>query len=949
MQETKYRNFDKKLIRLDNGAQYEFIWCGMKKRREAGVGILIRIDKEISYNDPDIQDPRLMAIDMNISGFNLRVINVYSPTETGGSESMKNNFYRMLRKASVKREKHQKIIVLGDFNAKTSVAYRNCNFDGVQLIEDDDCNDNGYRMKNFCRDLKFGIATTFFDHPIENRFTWYSCDGKTKRINDYVLAENFVQQHITNCMVHPDLDFDSDHRLLITELKTPKTRKARWVKRDKQKSHRPNLKLLSDNAFREQYGNTVEAELLNNPSYISSTEDKSTRLLKILEKVAKDTIPPNTNGRQDNETWKNDPEFNRIIDSRQIVDKTSEAYKDLTKMLKNRIRFLRNERIKEEANTINSMSTRREVENLYKNFKRISSSFKSVKSTNKCDPKKLKDYFVKHFQRDRTRECPKELQQAPYFIKLLREVQENVNVDPPSSQELEEVIRRLKNGKTSNDIPTIFIKSALHSKEFLREMTALYREIWNTLKIPTSWSHSKLVAIWKGKSKGTYDDPTAYRGLQIGSSLCKILTIIVINRIKDWYEKQLSDQQQGFRSSRGTTDGIFITKRIQQISHKMKKPLYLLFVDLTAAFDKIEREWLFKSVRQRIPSSQKLVDILEKLYEHTTTALAETPDDMFELMLGVRQGGPESPMLYNLYMDYVMRVFKTNCDAKGVVFPKFYYKIPTSASSTKRSIVGFNECDWIGYADDLVLIFEDKRNLQKALDIMNTTFERYSLKLNCSKTKTMVFNYVTEEGYPESIARVAGHAIDNVKTFTYLGCEIKFDESGTGDAEVELRIDCAESKFYQHSNKFFNRKIALKSRTRIFDALVRSRLIHACQTWSLTARQTQRIKSTYMGMLRKMVRHGYRRVEGTYRFAFTNDHILKICGTTCVGEFIALQQKRYLAHIIRTQNTSIAKRLLFNDNKSKRPGPRITLLSTVLAQQQSAEDEFYTMAMMRQI
>ena len=76
---------------------------------------------------------------MIVHGFNLRVINAYSPTETGGSDSMKDNFYRLLKKASVKREKHQKIIVLGDFNAKTSVAYKHCNFDGVQFIEDEDC------------------------------------------------------------------------------------------------------------------------------------------------------------------------------------------------------------------------------------------------------------------------------------------------------------------------------------------------------------------------------------------------------------------------------------------------------------------------------------------------------------------------------------------------------------------------------------------------------------------------------------------------------------------------------------------------------------------------------------------------------------------------------------------------------------------------------------------
>ena len=120
------------------------------------------------------------------------------------------------------------MLVMGDFNAKTSLAYRKSEFNGEKIQIDDECNDNGRRMKDFCRDLKLGIAATFFDYPAENRETWYSCDGKTRKINDYVLTESFVQQYVTECIVKPELDFDSDHRILITELCTPTTKRARW-------------------------------------------------------------------------------------------------------------------------------------------------------------------------------------------------------------------------------------------------------------------------------------------------------------------------------------------------------------------------------------------------------------------------------------------------------------------------------------------------------------------------------------------------------------------------------------------------------------------------------------------------------------------------------------------------------------------------------------------------
>ena len=61
-----------------------------------------------------------------------------------------------------------------------------------------------------------------------------------------------------------------------------------------------------------------------------------------------------------------------------------------------------------------------------------------------------------------------------------------------------------------------------------------------------SMGHSRLVALWKGPSKGKAYDPATYRGLQIGSTLYKLMVVIIISVYQQWYEKQLLDQQQGF-------------------------------------------------------------------------------------------------------------------------------------------------------------------------------------------------------------------------------------------------------------------------------------------------------------------------------------------------------------------------------------------------------------------
>ena len=152
-----------------------------------------------------------------------------------------------------------------------------------------------------------------------------------------------------------------------------------------------------------------------------------------------------------------------------------------------------------------------------------------------------------------------------------------MKVGPPDENEICSVIKKLKDGKSTNDVPSSFLKSALGCLELKKELVRLYATIWETSLIPKDWGHSKLITLWKGPTKGKISDPSSYRGLQIGSTLCKIMMIIIINRLKTWYNNQLLDQQQGFRSERGTADGIFIAKSIQQITNKMKRqPTYCL-------------------------------------------------------------------------------------------------------------------------------------------------------------------------------------------------------------------------------------------------------------------------------------------------------------------------------------------------------------------------------------
>lgn len=100
----------------------------------------------------------------------------------------------------------------------------------------------------------------------------------------------------------------------------------------------------------------------------------------------------------------------------------------------------------------------------------------------------------------------------------------------------------------------------------------------------------------------------------------------------------------------------------------------------------------------------------------------------------------------------------------------------------------------------MVLIFEDHKSLQKGIAILDKLFTQYGMKINVSKNKTMIFNHLDteKEKHPSTIATLNGEDLENVMVFRYLDSN-KFDESSTGEAELNLRTDAATGKFYTHS------------------------------------------------------------------------------------------------------------------------------------------------------
>ena len=262
-----------------------------------------------------------MSIDVKIHGFNIKIVNGYAPTEADGTDQQKLLFYSTLNKALVKTQKKQKLIVVGDFNATTSISKKRCFFGGKKVITDAICNDNGNRLKLFCRINELCMANTFFKHRMIHRYTWYSNDGKTSKILDYILTEPFVQNYMTNCRVYRGIDIDTDHCLLKATMCTPTTRKARRKYNKNPTEPKRDVKSLLIPATKIAFVQNLNQKFRDNPPTSEDVNVFSNNLTSLIDNAANETLPQKIKSNQSKELWKDDEILNSLINDRSKTKK----------------------------------------------------------------------------------------------------------------------------------------------------------------------------------------------------------------------------------------------------------------------------------------------------------------------------------------------------------------------------------------------------------------------------------------------------------------------------------------------------------------------------------------------------------------------------------------------------------------------------------------------------
>lgn len=299
-----------------------------------------------------------------------------------------------------------------------------------------------------------------------------------------------------------------------------------------------------------------------------------------------------------------------------------------------------------------------------------------------------------------------------------------------------------------------------------------------------------------------------YRGVTLMDTSYKIYAGILNERLMEAAESGnlFYEGQAGFRKGRGTMDNIYILKRVADFEIYAKKgEIFACFVDLKAAFDKVNRRKLWKDLRKK-GIEENLIKKIEEMYEETTCTVNVNGRETkaFRISLGLKQGCPLSPTLFSLYLADIEDALRKNQDG-GIMIGKT--KIWTLA-----------------YADDIVLLASDAQGLRNMMQRLERSFRRKELILNAEKIQVMRFRNNKVKRRKECW-NWEGKVIEEVKSFKYLGYTLQ--ENNDDDKhikEVTTKGKIAMRSVWGIGERNFGNKWNL--RWKIYEAVVRSRLLY---------------------------------------------------------------------------------------------------------------------------
>ncbi|XP_048422575.1 uncharacterized protein LOC125469371 [Pyrus x bretschneideri] len=240
-----------------------------------------------------------------------------------------------------------------------------------------------------------------------------------------------------------------------------------------------------------------------------------------------------------------------------------------------------------------------------------------------------------------------------------------------------------------------------------KDVCDMVKVCFNTTQLPDNINNTFISLIPK------VDNPTSMtqlRPISLCSTLYKVISKILVGKLRPFLHKLVSPTQVSFVPGRQIIDNVIVA---QEILHKYrntkgKKGFIAWKIDLSKAYDRLQ--WSF--IREVLWEIGLRGKILELIMQCVTTVNYQTIvngelTDSFSPQCGIRQGDPLSPYLFVLCMEKLSHIIN------GCITTKKWKPVKLSSNGPPVSHLFF--------ADDLILFAEasstQARLLKDCLDI----------------------------------------------------------------------------------------------------------------------------------------------------------------------------------------------------------------------------------------
>ena len=814
-------------------------------RGREGVCILMRDDMWECVVECKEVNSRCMWVRMKMGREKWVVVAVYGPGSEH-DEEVRVAFWEELNECLSEFGVEERVIVLGDMNAKVG----NVAIDGViGPWGVDEINLNGRLMIDVCIERELVIGNTWFNKRDIHKYTWESTRGN-KSLIDFILIEESVKQRLLDVKVlkYAGAGIGSDHYLVEGVVKM-----GEGFGRGGRVSVRKEVVKVSElgreECEREYRVGLGERWRVQRVEEEGSVEEEWSAFKDAVYGCAKEVCGVRLLGGNRVKrgcNWWND-EAKRLVKWKKAVfekflrgrDRNDLlAYKEVRNLVKRRIREIQreeNERWGERVSMKykeNKKMFWKEINDIKKGRIHLSGNIKDRNGSMLTGKKEVEDRWKEYFEDLLNVRMGNECNITALGRHGIGS--ERVDVDEDiSDEEVRVAIGRMKSGKSAG-LDGVCVEMLKKGGEVIVEwMVRLFRICMSKGEVPDDWKRACIVPLYKGK--GEKSECKNYRGISLLSVPGKVYGRVLIERVGKRTDGQLGEEQCGFRRGRGCVDQIFTVKNVCEKYLEKGKELYVAFMDLEKAYDRIDREALWK-VLQIYGVGGKLLNAVKSFYAGSRACVRVGREEggWFSVDVGLRQGCVMSPGLFNVYMDGLLRELKTRVLERGA------------------EMIGEGDEVWnlvmLLFADDAALLADTLEKLRRLVEEYGNVCERRGLCVNVGKSKVMRCNREGLHGGME--VYLNGEKLEEVECFRYLGADVAVD--GRMTTEVNHRVGEGLKVFGALKSVWKERSVGMKAKMGMYEGVVVPSMLYACETWGLSEQERKRVEVADMRCLRAM-------------------------------------------------------------------------------------------------